>query len=147
MAELKINGLARIMNGVTSLRTLLELNTLATTLNTNLTNLINLSTSEKVIGKWIDGSIIYSKTIKKNINTNELVSIPYNVSNAKLMWFDLDNSFYYANAIDHYFPILFTTESNYISTYIRKKQQDVAFKTSAWVSSGSYVVITLKYTK
>lgn len=39
MAEQRINGAMRIMDGTTNLRTLKELNALATTLNTNLTNL------------------------------------------------------------------------------------------------------------
>ena len=41
MAEPKITGAMRIVDGSTNLRTLKELNTLLTTLNNNLTTLMN----------------------------------------------------------------------------------------------------------
>lgn len=65
MAEPKITGAMRIVDGSTNLRTLKELNTLLTTLNNNLTTLMNFSTSEQIVGKWIDGKTLYRKVLTK----------------------------------------------------------------------------------
>ena len=58
MAEPKINGIMRIVDGSTDLRTLKEMNSLLTTINNNLTTfnnnlttLMNFSTSEQIVGK------------------------------------------------------------------------------------------------
>lgn len=77
MAEPKINGIMRIVDGSTNLRTLKELNTLLTTLNNNLTTLMNFSTSEQIVGKWIDGKTLYRKVLTKTSNGSARdVSIP-----------------------------------------------------------------------
>ena len=83
MAEPKITGAMRIVDGSTNLRTLKELNTLLTTLNTNVTNLsnkldtlMNYSTSEQAVGKWIDGKPIFRKTYNfGNISANSTKAI------------------------------------------------------------------------
>lgn len=89
MAEPKITGAMRIVDGSTNLRTLKELNTLLTTLNTNVTNLsnkldtlMNYSTSEQAVGKWIDGKTIYRKVLTgtKAASSNEIsLSTPSNI--------------------------------------------------------------------
>ena len=77
MAEPKITGAMRIVDGSTNLRTLKELNTLLTTLNNNLTTLMNFSTSEQIVGKWIDGKTLYRKVLTKTSNGSARdVSIP-----------------------------------------------------------------------
>lgn len=64
------------------------------TINTKLTNLITYSTTETVVGTWIDGKPIYRKVyilsaIAGN-NSYTLNSVP---SNVDIMWFDLSATF------------------------------------------------------
>lgn len=82
MAEPKITGAMRIVDGSTNLRTLKELNTLLTTLNNNLTTLMNFSTSEQIVGKWIDGKTLYRKVLTKTSNGSARdvsISTPSNI--------------------------------------------------------------------
>lgn len=81
MAEPKITGAMRIVDESTDLRTLKEVNTLLTTLNTNLTTLtnkldilMNYSTNEQVVGKWIDNKTLYRKVLTgtKSASSNEI---------------------------------------------------------------------------
>lgn len=78
MAEPRINGLLRVMNGNTNMRTLKEMNDLLTSINNNLNKIINYSTSEQIIGKWIDGKTLYRQvlTLDKPNGAARDVSIP-----------------------------------------------------------------------
>lgn len=78
MAEPRINGLLRVMNGNTNMRTLKEMNDLLTSINDNLNKIINYSASEQIIGKWIDGKTLYRQvlTLDKPNGAARDVSIP-----------------------------------------------------------------------
>lgn len=78
MAEPRINGLLLVMDGNTDMRTLKEMNDLLTSINNNLNKIINYSTSEQIIGKWIDGKTLYRQvlTLDKPNGAGRDVSIP-----------------------------------------------------------------------
>lgn len=57
------------------------------------------STTEKIIGKWIDGKPLYRKTITftSTISANATTSIAHNITNAKNIFIDYGASFMEAN--------------------------------------------------
>lgn len=70
-----------------------------TTINTNLTNLITYSTTETVVGTWIDGKTIYRKVIQYNKTSNGQVDLSlssYGITNIENIWLN-QNSFIKTN--------------------------------------------------
>lgn len=58
-------------------------------------NKIQLSTDEHIIGTWITGETLYSKTIyiESLPNSTATVNYPHGITDAKMVWIDYSNSF------------------------------------------------------
>lgn len=60
---------------------------------------MTFSTAEKVVGIWIDGKLLYRKTINIGAMPNKTVKyIPHNISNAEKVIIDTSHSFAFGNA-------------------------------------------------
>lgn len=77
------------------------------TINTNLTNATTYSTTEKIVGTWIDGKPIYKKTVAISFPTSSTSSSTYhNISNismvifAYIVWYDTTDNKWYINFKD-----------------------------------------------
>ena len=66
-----------------------------TALSGKVDGLVNYSMEERVVGKWIDNKPLYSKTICINSLSNQTGKTMYdnNISNAKIVWIDEQNTF------------------------------------------------------
>ena len=112
------------------------------------------STTEKIVGKWIDGKPLYRKTITFTtiIKMNEITSIAHNIENAKNIFIDFSASFVEANI----------GESNYLScglpligysgnisdkVYCYVNLTDINFYSNGSWGENWTKHITLKYTK
>lgn len=104
-------------------------------------NLTDYSTSEKVVGKWIDNSLIYEKTIYLgNLPDNTSASIPHNISGLKFL-IDFQGFGYITNSV--YFPLPFVSSS---PIYVAVSTTDITITTTSNRST-TQGYITLRYVK
>lgn len=124
-------------------------------LNQNLTDYSTLSTEEKVVGKWIDGKTIYSKTLEFNTSNQYSQSLAHNIPDVDLIWLDMQNTFIHITSSNANTPFFYTGVENgstfaFNNTYLRL----ITFvdRTSIAVRNGSQALqgkmyITVRYTK
>ena len=114
----------------------------------------DFSTTEKVIGKWIDGKPLYQKTLELDINNTDKQSIAHNISNVDIIYIDLGNSYIYrSNSSDKSsFTSLSLGVSNnsLVGSYLAYIQ--TVNRTNVVIRAGSSIdfnkaIVTLKYTK
>ena len=101
------------------------------------------STTEQVIGTWIDGKPLYRKTIPVNITTTSRVSYNHNITNIESIWVDMSASYYTNETI--FLPFGYQTQGFYTEAYVNSTSIAIDITSSFWVSGTAY--ITLKYTK
>ena len=116
-----------------------------------LKNNINLSKEEKVVGTWIDGKKLYSKTIEANITTDDLQTVNHNIKNVDTIYIDVGNTFFIDSSgatspfflvgvsngvlVDGYLSCIQAVNKTYIQIRAGKNAQELK------------AYITLKYTK
>ena len=109
------------------------------------------STSEVMIGKWIDGKPLYRQTFTFNdvIQGNSTFELPHNISNIDKIWIDVSNSFW-INTSKRSYPILMThygTASNNDSATPFADETNIGIITIGGWGSDWEKVITVNYTK
>ena len=142
-----------------------DLTQLNTTNKSNVVNAINevntndirrstYTTSEQVIGKWIDGKPLYRKTITftTTIKMNETTSIAHNITNAKNIFIDYGASFMEANiGTDNYMsynlPLIGYTGNITDKMYCYVTPTNINFYSNGAWGKNWTKHITLKYTK
>ena len=112
------------------------------------------STTEKIIGKWIDGKPLYRKTITFTtmIKQNEITSIAHNIENAKNIFIDFGASFMEANIgesdyLSYNFPIIGYGNSTNDKVFCYVNPTDINFYANGNWAENWTKHITLKYTK
>lgn len=112
------------------------------------------STTEKIIGKWIDGKPLYRKTITFTtmIKMNEITSIAHNIENAKNIFIDFGASFMEANIgennyLSYNLPIIGYAGNltDKVNCYVNST--DINFYANGNWDTNWTKHITLKYTK
>ncbi len=104
------------------------------------------STSEKVVGTWIDGKPLYQKTIQMQ-TVSAGTTGTYNISdlNCDTVWIDFGNSFAYSGEIT--LPINRTHTGNIASqSDVRITRSTITIICGGGTSAGN-PIITIKYTK
>ena len=142
-----------------------DLTQLNTTNKSNVVNAINevntndirrstYTTSEQVIGKWIDGKPLYRKTITftTTIKMNETTSIAHNITNAKNIFIDFGASFMEANIgssdyLSYNFPLIGYTGNITDKMYCYVTPTNINFYSNGAWGNNWTKHITLKYTK
>ena len=142
-----------------------DLTQLNTTNKSNVVNAINevntndirrstYTTSEQVIGKWIDGKPLYRKTITFTtlIKMNDITSIAHNIENAKNIFIDFGASFMEANiGTDNYMsyslPLIGYAGNIEDKVYCYVNPTDINFYANGSWAENWTKHITLKYTK
>ena len=112
------------------------------------------STTEKIIGKWIDGKPLYRKTITftSTISANATTSIAHNITNAKNIFIDYDASFMEANIgesdyLSYNLPIIGYANSTNDKVFCYVNHTDInLYANGNWAENWTKH-ITLKYTK
>lgn len=117
-------------------------------------NKFNYSTSEQVIGKWIDGKPLYRKTITftTTIKINETTSIAHNIENAKNIFIDFSASFMEANIgesnyMSYGLPLIGYSGNISDKVYCYVNPTDINFYANGNWGENWTKHITLKYTK
>lgn len=119
------------------------------TINTNLTNATTYSTTEKIVGTWIDGKPIYRKVINYSVNTGVT---SYDIASLNI---DIPVKFYTiikrtsSDYIDYETPY-YVSGSDYFRSFIRVTQsnEDMSIETRLAASYTTYrQYIILEYTK
>jgi hypothetical protein len=112
------------------------------------------STTEKIIGKWIDGKPLYRKTITftSTIKTNETTSIAHNIENAKNIFIDFGASFMEANIgssdyLSYNFPLIGYVGNLTDKVYCYVNPTNINFYANGAWGNNWTKHITLKYTK
>ena len=142
-----------------------NLTQLNTTNKSNVVNAINevnsndirrstYTTSEQVIGKWIDGKPLYRKTITftTTINANTTTSIAHNITNVKNIFIDYGASFMEANIgssdyASYNLPVIGYADNLTDKVYCYVNLTNIIFYANgAWAENWTKH-ITLKYTK
>lgn len=106
------------------------------------------SNEEQIIGKWIDGKLLYRKTFIKNINVTgsntEVINLLSEVPNCDKVWLDESSSYMYI--ANQYLTLnWFNSTTDYIRTLVHKGSGYVYTKGTT-LNNVEYVV-TLRYTK
>lgn len=96
-------------------------NQISLSLQNNIKNKIdnqqNYSTEETIVGKWIDGSILYRKIIDiGNLPNKNKKNIPHNISNLKRV-IKIDGTVF-NTVLTPIFPINWYNGYTYIDTYV-----------------------------
>lgn len=112
------------------------------------------STTEKIIGKWIDGKPLYRKTITFTtmIKFNEITSIAHNIENAKNIFIDFGASFMEANIgannyLSYNLPIIGYVDNLTDKVYCYVNSTDINFYANGNWDTNWTKHITLNYTK
>ena len=119
------------------------------TTNTNLTNATTYSTTEKVVGKWIDDKTLYRKVFTGTLANNSTVNIDISSLNCSKCF--LENGFLLSDGGPIYtIPYGYSIDGSiYTSFEINLSQGKCVLKNSAATSGysrGTYYII-LNYTK
>jgi hypothetical protein len=138
-----------IANNATNIGTLSSLNT---TNKSNLVNAINevnnkfnYSTSEKVIGKWIDEKPIYSKIVTFEVDNNSDKFINYNIENVENIW--IDESASYIMSDSETLPTnWYYSASDWCRTWANKNSGEIRFRSPSTLGA-RICYVCLKYTK
>lgn len=110
----------------------------------DIANLSDYSTSEKVIGKWIDGKNIYQKTIGFTPSSSK-TPISYNHGIANIDRIIDFTAFIYSTVQQCYFPVnLYFASDSYNAMTIDKTKINYAWYSGSGVST---LYVTIKYTK
>lgn len=110
----------------------------------------NFSTTERVVGEWINGKPIYAKTIiDYPTYSGEQVRIDLNVSNIELVWVDKGNSFLLSSGGNTYCGIGNDGNDGYWFDIrqVLPSQGYLNCKIGQSIYSNSTVYITIFYTK
>lgn len=104
------------------------------------------STSEKVVGKWIDGKPLYQKTIQmQTVSAGTVGTYDISSLNCDTVWIDFGNSFAYSGEIA--LPINRTHTGNIASqSDVRITRSTITIICGSGTSAGN-PIITIKYTK
>lgn len=112
------------------------------------------TTSEQVIGKWIDGKPLYRKTITftSTISANTTTSIAHNIINAKNIFIDYGASFMEANIgesnyLSYGLPLIGYDNSTNDKVFCYVNPTDINFYANGNWAGNWTKHITLKYTK
>lgn len=103
----------------------------------------DFSTTEKVIGTWINGKPLYRKTVTftpTNTNQNDYA---HNISNVNRIWVDDGDSFLAINDIS--LPVNYSRGTDYLYTHANRDNVTMKISANGWLNYPAYV--TLKYTK
>ncbi len=112
---------------------------------TNLKNATTYSTTETVIGTWIDGSAVYRKVIKWSgeIPTATETSIPHNITNLKRVI----SAFMFADSNGRFMPITSASETpTFVTTLCGWTSTALLVRTSGNWGSREWTII-VEYTK
>lgn len=122
--------------------------------NTNDIRRSTYTTSEQVIGKWIDGKPLYRKTITFTtmIKQNEITSIAHNITNAKNIFIDFGASFMEANIgesdyLSYGLPLIGYENSTNDKVFCYVNPTYINFYANGNWAENWTKHITLKYTK
>ena len=120
----------------------------------NKARLEEYSTTEKIIGKWIDGKPLYRKTITFTtlIKMNDTTSIAHNIENAKNIFIDFSASFMEANIgesnyLSYGLPLIGYSGNISDKFYCYVNHTDINFYANGNWAENWTKHITLKYTK
>lgn len=108
-------------------------------------------TTERIIGKWVNGETLYRKCLIFNdpIEKNDVTQIPHQIENAKLVM--VKNAFVYnPNNNGKCYPLPVTLyESNTSTDYfsVKADRTNITFLVATGWGSGWYKVVILEYTK
>ena len=118
--------------------------------NQNDINKSTYSTTEQVVGKWIDGKPLYRKTFSFNesIQTNVDLTKPHNIENADLVFIDTGSSFMYNQNYECY-TIIQTGYSQQFNDklFIHVNRNNFTLRSNAGWGTSWVKVVTLLYTK
>ena len=127
-----------------------ELSNLNTTNKSNLVgainevnNKFNYSTSEQVIGTWINGKPLYRKTITFTTTTpdNKALEINHGINNVEMIWFDPTGCFMWADSgLGYNIPLI-----GYASSFTDKIYTSVDKTKVSIYSNGKWGIIWNKY--
>ena len=120
------------------------------TVRTNLTNATTYSTSELIVGKWIDGKTLYRKVVSGNLNTtssdgdNVNTDIDTNVTDADT--FLIVRAYFISN--NRFMLIPYFTNSGYsVRVLPHTDKRNVTFINNYTGYSGATVYVIVEYTK
>lgn len=126
-------------------------------LKTDVTNSNVYSTEEKIIGVWIDGKLIYRKTMKISSITGKTVAISLSELNIDEIFFDFSKSNYKWKDASRTLPIVSANVygDNVTSNIVPQEQTNIFYNTSdkkLYCEFGlkrpvKEAVVTIEYTK
>ena len=115
------------------------------TINTKLTNLITYSTTETVVGTWIDGKPIYRKVINSTIANIQSLINNLNIDTPIRFNGLADSKYGYAWAEN----TRYTAESGYSNVYhwSQSKPRTISWEFESYYENNRPVMVILEYTK
>lgn len=106
-------------------------------------NFNKYSTTEEVVGTWIDGKPLYRKVVKGNITSANQILF---VVNANIDTMVFISGYDYADG-KYYFPFNYAqTGSTYKSIFYKKDTDTIEFRSDSY-NPGEVYVVVLEYTK
>ena len=122
--------------------------------NGNLSGLVNFSSEEKLIGTWIDGKPLYTKTIQFTPTSNgySAVFFSHDISNVETIYIDGQNSFEASGTVTTPIKLSFgitdagAIKMEYLFEILSVDSTKVSYRMGPSASVTS-VILTLRYTK
>lgn len=121
------------------------------TYSCNYTNkLVEFSTTEKVVGKWIDGKPLYQKTFSGNLTLGSGTTIsdltPLNYS--FISFYDVTfTKVQTSNSTRYWFPVFYESSTDYARIYIRESDRLLIALVKGSAVNELKAYVTLRYTK
>ena len=107
-------------------------------------DLFNFSTTEKEVGKWIDGKPIYKKVFSIEVGSSADIRYTHNLSNLSTFWINQADSFIFGNSeslsLNYYY-----SSTDWARAWINDTTIRIRVASSSFGSRTAYVVV--EYTK